>query len=317
MGLFDSISKTVSSLVSKIKPAFDVKLPILSNLGPSTSLKSYSSAVVTAISGPTAISKAPTIAKSGVSLVKAAVQTAKPTTKLALLAASVPTAGLLVNSSKARKAVVTAPAELYNFGSNLGKVVDNPSLSTAKELFTENPLIAGGTAAAGGLLLGKGIFSAATSIASTQALQKNTEAISEKSLGSGIVDTIQQGQSNKYDLNLVQEQTKQLKLQLESQEKIAKMQIEAAEKSAKSLPTNSPTAAAVAEPPLVSSPAAAAPTIAKKKTTKKKKKKKATKKKKKTTKKKKKKAKTIKRKKPVKKKKPKKKAKKTKKRKKK
>jgi len=113
-----------------------------------------------------------------VSVAKSLVPT---TAKGALTAAvAVPVAtGVLTSSPKARESLVDAPGGLVNLGTNIGKIVENPSVATVKETFTENPVLATGIAVAtvGGVALAASPIIA--SVANTRAINESTEATQE------------------------------------------------------------------------------------------------------------------------------------------
>ena len=91
-------------------------------------------------------------------------------------------AGLLASSQTARSLVVNAPSNLFGFGSDVGNFIDNPSLSTAKDVVTEHPIATAGTLIAGGLAVG-GLVAAGvgaySNFENTRAVKKNTEATLE------------------------------------------------------------------------------------------------------------------------------------------
>jgi len=89
-------------------------------------------------------------------------------------------ASVLTKSEKARSAVLDAPSSLSNFGTNIATVIENPSVATAKQVFTDNPIIAGGAVAAA---VGGAALALAPVIASTrqtEAIQEQTEQIGQQ-----------------------------------------------------------------------------------------------------------------------------------------
>lgn len=108
--------------------------------------------------------------------------TASTTGKIATVAAVPVAVGFVVSSpKKTTKAIATAPAALSNFGANVGEFVEQPSIEKAKDIVAENPIISAGLLAAGAVAAGKLATGAATSIANTLAVQKNTK-VAEKLL---------------------------------------------------------------------------------------------------------------------------------------
>jgi hypothetical protein len=70
-------------------------------------------------------------------------------TKAAAVIASPVVVGVLKESKKARESLVKLPSSLLNFGSNIGKTIDDPSLNNLKTIAIENPALTAGAAAAG------------------------------------------------------------------------------------------------------------------------------------------------------------------------
>jgi len=74
-----------------------------------------------------------------------------PLQKIGTVAAAAVTIPAIVKSPKAAsktiEAVSSTPAGLVNFGGNVGSFIENPSVSSLKNVFTENPLISTGAAA--------------------------------------------------------------------------------------------------------------------------------------------------------------------------
>jgi len=97
------------------------------------------------------------------------------------IAAPIAGAAVISNPNLLVKAGNTSA--LSNVGANIGEFSKNPSLQTASQTFKENPIIIGGLAAAGGIILGKGITSAATSLANTAAIREQTATIKEQANG--------------------------------------------------------------------------------------------------------------------------------------
>jgi len=183
MSLLSSIGKTVTK-------ALDVNQALFANpktffiSGPNAAIAKTQSTSPTknavAITKNTAIATVGILAGASTAGRAAIASVAKlfvPKTATQAIAATVAVpvaAKVLSTSSKARSAVVNAPSSISNVGENLGKLIDNPSISGAKELITENPLLIGGTAAAA-------LGGAALALAPTLATHQNTKAIQENS----------------------------------------------------------------------------------------------------------------------------------------
>lgn len=89
-------------------------------------------------------------------------------------------AGVLINSPKAREGLSNAPGGLVNFGSNVGKLVEDPSLDNVSKTIKDNPVIAGvvgaGAAIGAGVGIG-GIASTVSTVLNTRAVKENTKAM--------------------------------------------------------------------------------------------------------------------------------------------
>jgi len=86
-------------------------------------------------------------------------------------------------------AAAKAPGALVNFGGNLADLAADPSLDKAKELVTENPLVAGAVATAGLIATGVGVGAIANTLATaanTRAIKASTKA--DQILSSGLAE---------------------------------------------------------------------------------------------------------------------------------
>jgi hypothetical protein len=94
--------------------------------------------------------------------------------------------GILATSAKARKAAKkTNPLE---FGMDIGKAIENPTLSNITEIAKDNPLLTAAVAVAGG---GLGLKAAASGISAYQSYQLK-EAVLASSGNQGVIDQIDQ-----------------------------------------------------------------------------------------------------------------------------
>ena len=84
-------------------------------------------------------------------------------------------ASALLSSSTLRSSVASTPSALVNFGSNIGNLADNPSISNLTKIAKDNPLISG-LAVATGLVATGG---AVRGVAGIIAIAQNTSAIKE------------------------------------------------------------------------------------------------------------------------------------------
>lgn len=77
-------------------------------------------------------------------------------------------AGILAETKKPIQAVSTLPSNIGNFGSNVGKLIDNPTLLQAEKTLKENPLISSIVLGTGAAIVGKGATSAFGAVSSYQ-----------------------------------------------------------------------------------------------------------------------------------------------------
>lgn len=130
----------------------------------------YAATVVGAGAASTA-AKAGTLVPSVVNAVKNLVPS---TTKGKLIAAAVvPIAASAVIEKPSL--ALSVPKDVLNFQSDAGKLLANPSLSAAKELVTESPVISSLVAAGGVAAVGLGTASIVSNVVNTQAVKRNTE----------------------------------------------------------------------------------------------------------------------------------------------
>lgn len=106
---------------------------------------------------------------------------ANPKTAIAATVAAPVVISAVASSPKLQSSIVNAPTSLTNFGSNIGQLINEPSVEKAKELVKENPLLAAGTAAAGVSAVGLGTAGIVSSVLNTQSIREQTETIKETS----------------------------------------------------------------------------------------------------------------------------------------
>jgi hypothetical protein len=82
----------------------------------------------------------------------------------------------VVNSKKLQSDILKAPSALASFGSDIGTLYDNPSMSNLENVFSKNPIIATGVTVAGASMIGMGISNTVSTIMNTSAMKKNTAA---------------------------------------------------------------------------------------------------------------------------------------------
>lgn len=97
-------------------------------------------------------------------------------TKTALLVSAPIVTNALIASPKLREAAINAPDSLANFGSNVGGLVEDPSLKNLEKIAKENPIITTVAGATGLVALGaagRGVAGIVATVQNTQALKEN------------------------------------------------------------------------------------------------------------------------------------------------
>lgn len=192
MGLLSSFVTAITPTKAKLKNVVDVlsialnpftkdkisaniNQPVVKSVVETVATHPYTSAGliaggVTAVSNPQAAGK-----------VLNALTPTSTLGKVAGIAAVPVVAGaVLKQPAAAAKAVASTPGALVNFGGNVSEFVANPSLQTAKNIVSENPVIAGVVGTAGALALGRaavGVGSVIASSSMTSAIKEQTAAI--------------------------------------------------------------------------------------------------------------------------------------------
>lgn len=95
-------------------------------------------------------------------------------------------AGVLSTTKKPLEAVTKAPGALFNFGSNVGGLIEDPNLRSAEKLLKENPLITGVALAGTGLLVGKTLLPAVSSYLQGEKIEQAIKDIPVAG-GSGVI----------------------------------------------------------------------------------------------------------------------------------
>ena len=186
----------LSSIGKGIKKALDVNLAVFS--APKTLFTKGVNAAIAETESKTRLQNVGSVLKTG-TLAAVGVVTATSTAGKAVLstvgralvpksaggvaayAVAAPVAvGVVKGSEKAREAIVNAPSSLSSFGQNVGKVVDNPSIATVKEVFTANPVIAGAVVAGAAGTAALALAPVIASINQTEAIQDQTQAIQQQ-----------------------------------------------------------------------------------------------------------------------------------------
>ena len=149
-------------------------------LGYAASNPFVTAAVGAAAYNPSALASA---AKSGYGALS-------PTAKLATVVAAPVVVGAVVSNPGLVSKAGKAPSDLARFGSDLGEFAEDPTLSGAKQILSNSPLISGGIALGGAALIGGGIAGTLATIANTSAIKKNTQSSTlPASLPSGVTSS--------------------------------------------------------------------------------------------------------------------------------
>jgi len=121
--------------------------------------------------------------EGGTAALGKAVQAVIPSTAkgkvIAAVTAPIAVGVIATQPAKSAEAILNAPSSLANFGSNVGNLIKDPSLSNATNIVKENPVISAavGTAVAVGAGLGiGGLVSTVSNIQNTKAVKENTAA---------------------------------------------------------------------------------------------------------------------------------------------
>jgi len=113
------------------------------------------------------------VAAAGSSIAK--VIAANPIKTIVATAAAIPIVSAVVQSPKLQSGLANAPSNLANFGGNIGKAIENPSIASVTNIVKENPILS--TITVGGAALAAG--TAANTVATylnTRATKTNTES---------------------------------------------------------------------------------------------------------------------------------------------
>jgi len=186
MGLFSSLVSAAKTAVSKVissekKYISDIKTGNLPAVAKTAATKvlgfqvATAAAAATILGGPTAAKVAakalPALGGATIKAIKSPVQTAKTAAGLGVSAVAI---SALSSSKKAQAAVIKTPSSLVNFGTNIGKAIDSPSLSNVANIAKENPVLSAAAVAGAALVVGKAAGTAAT-LANTKAIKEGNE----------------------------------------------------------------------------------------------------------------------------------------------
>jgi len=170
--LLSNIVTPLPNLVKSMTPSNNI-LNKVSSYVSSNPVKSATTIVATGLTASSSVGKS-ILSNVGTRFAKSSLLT-----QGGVIAGGIVATNVLTSSSKAREELVNAPSSLANFGSNLGGVIENPSIENAKKLFMENPLISTTAVAVGGLAVGKAVLGIGSTIANTMALNENTKATTD------------------------------------------------------------------------------------------------------------------------------------------
>ena len=243
MGLFDTIWNAVSSTATQIwsgineSPSQAAGLPKGSTFSgsgnsPISTGQSLINAIPSAVAATLAIPAAasgllstaiPTIESAGSKFLSNPITTTKTVaTTAAAGLAGIAGVNLLATSGTARAAVLNAPSSAASLGSDIGKAIDNPSISSLSNIYKNNPVLAGGLTALGIGAAGYGLSSTVSTILNTSAVKKNTiaTAASGGSANSVTDNSAVAAGTNKNDLEIA-------KIQAANAKDLAKIQSDA------------------------------------------------------------------------------------------
>lgn len=218
MGIFDSITKgvkqlgsdvagglnllssafvkpvdTISSLAKfAVNPNKENAQSIINVVNQSKAMplsSSISRTVATTGVAAAAIVSAPIVAPTAAKAVSNFVTNNPGKTAIAITAA-VPVTAALIQSPKAREAVVSAPSSLANFGSNVGQLIENPSISNATNIFKENPIVASTIVAGAAIATGAASAGVISTLLNTKAVKENTAAMGPQLISSNVPVTM-------------------------------------------------------------------------------------------------------------------------------
>ena len=123
------------------------------------------------------------VAEGGLAAVGSAASKLIPSTTkgkvIAAVATPVVAGAVLKQPAKAAETILNAPSSLANFGGNAAELIANPSLSNAKTLIKENPVVATLAGAGAVAAIGGGVGLAANTVATfvnSRATKANTAA---------------------------------------------------------------------------------------------------------------------------------------------
>lgn len=171
------IINAAATIGQSLNPLSSLKPTVNTNIVKSEPVKKVLETVVKHPYVSAAIVAAPIMAiknpSAAASVVKSLVPASTTGKIAAVVAAPVVVGAVIQNPTGAFNTAASAPSNLVNFGGNISKVVSSPSIENVKELVTENPLLTAATAAAGGVVLSKGVTAAANIIAT----ERNTRAL--------------------------------------------------------------------------------------------------------------------------------------------
>ena len=170
--------KTATAIVSSKSTLKDVAQEHFSQ----PLLKQNIEAVVSAVSYGTAVLGSVGVASKGIiPVAKMLIPATIKGKVIAGVTAPIVLGAVLSAPAKTLGAIANTPNALANFGGNIGTFAADPSLSNAKSIIQENPLIAGGLVATAVVLGAKTLIPAITTGRQIDAINEQTEAINSAS----------------------------------------------------------------------------------------------------------------------------------------
>lgn len=191
MSLFASIKKVATKTLDTVAGVFQNPITAVTK-GPAAATQKFQNdnltsritkTVVTTVGAAAALIGGAAAASAGVAATAKTAVSAIVKNPIKSGAAFV-AAPLIIKSEKAQQTIEDLPAAVANVGGDVGKVIDNPNISSITNLVKEHPVAATVTTLAAGLVVAKAaspLLTAYTNYSNVQATQENTQALLQPS----------------------------------------------------------------------------------------------------------------------------------------
>lgn len=185
--------ETVKAIISPTKTVSDVikeveKQSLAKNITSTVLNTAAAAATIVGAGAVSAAAKAGTLLPAAATAAKALIPTTTKGKIVAAVAAPVVVGAVIKEPVSTIKAISTAPSELAQFGGDIATFIKEPSISTAKEIIKESPLISAGVAAA---TIGAGVAAVAPAISgllTRETIQEQTKVLEKAISNDTIVD---------------------------------------------------------------------------------------------------------------------------------